>query len=138
MNTARRDRRSYSFETLESRRLLTGSPFISEFVASNNVGLRDKNGAFSDWLEITNPSGATADLIGWSLTDNAANLTKWQIPNVSVSAGGTLVVFASNKNLANRSGELHTNFALSAGGEFLAIIRADHTSASHYAPTSSP
>ena len=36
-------------------------------------------------------------------------------------------MFASNKNTVKPNGELHTNFALSAGGEFLALVDTNGT-----------
>lgn len=105
-------------------------------MASNNGGLQDKDGDFSDWIEITNPSSEPANLNGWYLTDSASNKTKWQLPNVSIPAGGTLVVFASSKNLQVPGQELHTNFALGAGGEYLGLILPDGvTPVSQYAPS---
>jgi hypothetical protein len=55
------------------------------------------------------------------------NLTRWQFPATIVEPGEFLVVFASNKNRAVAGQELHTNFRLSAGGEYLAIVKADGT-----------
>ncbi len=99
---------------------------ITEFVASNDKSLLDYDGASSDWLEIYNSGGDTVNLGGLHLTDNAANKTKWTFPSdVMLPGGGYLIVFASNKNTVKPNGELHTNFALSAGGEYLGLIGAD-------------
>lgn len=99
---------------------------ITEFVASNDNSLLDYDGASSDWLEIYNSGGDTVNLGGLHLTDNAANKIKWTFPsNVLLPGGGYLVVFASSKNTVKPNGELHTNFALSAGGEYLGLISAD-------------
>ena len=109
---------------------------ITEFVASNDESLLDADGDSSDWVEICN-SGATAvDLTGLHLTDNASNKTKWTFPaGRSIAPGGYLVVFASNKNGIRGNGELHTNFALSADGEYLGLIASDGvTIIDEYAP----
>ncbi|MEZ4765728.1 MAG: hypothetical protein R3C26_21845 [Calditrichia bacterium] len=42
-----------------------------------------------------------------------------------MASGGYLIVFASNKNLT--SPQLHTNFRLTADGEYLALVRPDTT-----------
>ena len=132
----RRHRRMASLQALEARHLLTGTPFISEFLADNETGLQDQDGDYSDWIEISNPSGSPVNLDGWYLTDNATSLTKWQIPNVTVEAGSTLVVFADSKDLVDPAGELHTNFGLSKGGEYLGLIQPDaQTIVSQYAQT---
>lgn len=108
---------------------------ISEFMASNRATLEDSDGEFSDWIEIHNPDQMPVDLTGWSLTDSAGSLTKWSFPAVTLSPGGYLLVFASNKDRRTPGAELHTNFALSAGGEYLALVRPGGTVAFEYAPS---
>jgi len=108
---------------------------ISEFMASNATGLQDEDGEYSDWIEVHNPGGGAVDLDGWYLTDNPADLTQWRFPAVSVSTGGYVVVFASGKNRAVAGNELHANFQLDAGGEYLALVRPDGETVEHaYAP----
>lgn len=104
---------------------LRAAPIISEFMASNTTTLADDDGAFSDWIEIHNPDAAPLSLAGWYLTDSATNKTKWQFPAVTLPAGGYLVVFASGKDRRNPSAILHTNFSLSARGEYLGLVRPD-------------
>lgn len=98
---------------------------ITEFMASNNSTLADEDGEFSDWIEIHNPDGTEVNLDGYFLTDSAGSLTKWRVPAVTVEPGGFLVVFASSKDRAVAGSELHTNFKLSAGGEYLALVDTD-------------
>jgi len=100
---------------------------ISEFVASNSRGLRDQTGQYPDWIEIQNMSSQTVNLDGWCLTDNLDNPTKWKFPAVELTPGGFLLVFASGKNERDPAEELHTNFALSAGGESVALVGPDET-----------
>src|SRR5688572_4310034 len=133
-----RFRRSVSrspVESLESRRLLSGAGplVISEFMADHSAGLVDENNEFSDWIEIHNPTAAAVNADGFYLTDDAALLTKWRLPAVSVPANGYLIVFASDKN--RTTPRLHTNFKLSNGGEYLGLVRPDGATVSdHYAP----
>jgi hypothetical protein len=111
----------------------SGKLLITEFMASNSSALSDEDGDHSDWIEIYNPGTSAVDLSGWSLTDDAANLTKWVFPAVVINPGAYLVVFASDKNRATLP--LHTNFKLSAGGEYLGLVEADGTTiASEHAP----
>jgi hypothetical protein len=122
-------------EQLESRMMLTTTPLITEFMADNNVGLTDEDGAHSDWIEIYNPTPASIDLENWSLTDEAINLTKWQFPDVSLGSGDFLVLFASGANRVDPQSELHTNFTLSKNGEYLALVEPDGTTVAHeFAP----
>lgn len=98
-------------------------PVISEFMADNKSTLADADGDHPDWIELHNPTGSAVNLDGWYLTDAAGNLTKWRLPAVMLEAGGFRIVFASGKNRADPASELHTNFSLSAGGEYLALVR---------------
>lgn len=116
-----------------------GEVLISEFMASNSRTLADEDGEFSDWIELHNTGPATVNLLGWSLTDSAASLTQWQFPATNLQSGAHLVVFASGKNRRAPGAPLHTNFRLSGGGEYLALVGADGTTiVSQYAPTFPP
>ena len=105
---------------------------IHEFVASNGAGLADEDGQFSDWIELHNASDNPADLGGWFLTDDPADLTKWEFPSRILPARGYLVVFASSKN--RNSPRLHTNFSLDEAGEYLALIDPMGTLATVFEP----
>jgi len=110
---------------------------INEFMAKNNATLEDPDhpGQYPDWIEIYYDSSESVVLTGWYLTDNAGDLTKWQFPATSLGGYGFLVVFASNKDLRNPGQPLHTNFKLTTGGEYLALVRPDGvTIASEYRP----
>ncbi|CAN5436816.1 hypothetical protein BH23VER1_BH23VER1_31570 [soil metagenome] len=111
----------------------TNEILISEFMASNSASLTDEDGDHPDWIELYNNTGAPVDLGGWFLTDNPDAPTKWQIPARILAARRTLIIFASGKN--RTASELHTNFALAASGEYLALVKPDGTTVSHaYAP----
>ena len=114
-------------------------PLITEFLASNDDGLRDGDGKASDWIEIQNAGDMTVDLAGYYLTDDRDDLTRWQFPSVELDPGEFLVVFASSQstnNYIDAGGHLHTNFALGAGGEYLALVAPDGTTVrSQYAPS---
>jgi hypothetical protein len=127
--------RTLFLERLEGRNLLAADLVISEFMAQNGTGLVDEDGAFSDWIEIHNRSATTENLNGYFLTDSAGDLTKWRLPNVSIEAGGYLTVFADSKNRISPTAPLHTNFALSAGGEYLGLVAPDGSTIVHqFAP----
>lgn len=100
---------------------------INEIVASNANGLKDGDGDRPDWIEIFNPNPTALNLQGYRLTDNASQPAKWVFPSVTIPAGGYLVVFASGTGVVDALGNLHTNFSLSAGGEYLALSRPNGT-----------
>ena len=127
-------------ELLEPRLVLSSTPLITEFMASNDGTLADGDGNFSDWIEVHNPTNVAVDLAGWHLTDNDSDLNKWEFPALPQSVldpGEYLVVFASNQNVDNYvdpSGNLHTTFRLSASGEYLALTMPDESIAHEYSP----
>ncbi len=130
-----RSRNGLNFERLEPRIVLDGGPMISEFMAANASVLADEDGDFSDWIEIYNPTDAAIDLDGWHLTDRDNNPTKWQFPAYTLAPDEYLVVFASAKDRDDPALPLHTNFKLSAGGEYLALVEPDGaTVAFEFAP----
>ncbi|MEM7394850.1 MAG: lamin tail domain-containing protein [Verrucomicrobiota bacterium] len=107
---------------------------INEFMARNDSTLLDGFGEYSDWIELHNRSNTVVDLAGWYLTDDTNNLMKWMFPSTNIAADGYLVLFASNRD-TNFMGELHLNFRLSGGGEYLALIEPDGTTVAYeYAP----
>ena len=121
---------------LRIRVVLPGEPVISEFMADNQSGLLDVDSEPSDWIEVGNPTGTTASLNGYYLTDDATDLTKWRIPAVTIAPNGYLVIFASGKDRTVAGAELHTNFSLDAGGEFLALVKPDGTTiVTEFSPT---
>lgn len=140
---ASRRRTAMTVEALEMRQMLAANPIISEFLADNNNTLDDGDGNASDWIEIYNAGDAAIDLAGWHLTDIAAVPTKWTFPSKSLAAGEFLVVFASSPtdaqgnlidNYVDAGGNLHTNFSLGQGGEYLALVRPNLTIASEFTP----
>ena len=65
-------------------------------MASNSSVLTDKDGEYSDWIEIHNTTSSDINLSGWSLTDDKSDSLKWVFPQVNLNANGYLIVFAYN------------------------------------------
>jgi len=99
---------------------------ISEFLAENSGALlADEDGQPSDWIEIQNVGAAAASIAGYHLSDDPTDLGKWAFPDESIAPGAYLLVFASGKNRVIAGSELHTNFGLNTGGEYLALVAPD-------------
>ncbi len=116
-------------------------PQLAEFLADNEAGvnaLQDEDGDISDWIELRNPNAFTLDVGGRFLTDDPTDLKKWPLPVVQIPAGGFLVIFASSKDRRDPRAQLHTNFKLSAGGDYLALVERDGTSALQQFPSDYP
>ncbi|NLT03882.1 MAG: T9SS type A sorting domain-containing protein [Bacteroidales bacterium] len=107
---------------------------INEIMASNSSTLADEDGEYSDWIELYNSSDTPVNLAGWVLTDNPDNPTKWVFPDVWLQAKSCVIVFASEKDRRKASGYLHTNFKLSASGEYLALYDDGGSPATVFAP----
>ena len=133
-------RREPRFELLEPRRVLSGNPVITEFLASNDSTLLDGDGNSSDWIEIHNPTTMPINLSGWHLTDDATNLDKWTFPAAPQSLldpGEYLIVFASGQateTYIDAGNFLHTDFKLGTSGEYLGLINPALAAVSEYAP----
>src|ERR1043166_372895 len=100
---------------------------ITEFMASNSKTLQDEDHSYPDWIEIFNAESTPVNLLDWSLTDNAANLTKWRFPATNIGPNSFMVIFADSKDRNVPGAPLHTSFNLSASGEYLALVKPDGT-----------
>jgi len=97
---------------------------INEFLADNISVNMDNAGEYDDWLEIYNTTSEEISLTGMYLTDNPNNLSKWQIPAEAGSlAGGDFILFWCDEDGSQEG--FHSNFRISANGEFLALVAAD-------------
>jgi spore coat protein CotH len=102
----------------------TGSKItINELLANNESSNPDQDGEYDDWVELFNSTSEAINLGGLYLTDDQANLMKWQFPaNTTIEPNQYLLVWCDNNK--NQEG-LHANFQLSVNGEFLGIVDSD-------------
>ena len=116
----------------------SGQIRITEFMASNTSTLLDEDGDSSDWIELQNTSGSSVSLLNWALTDSSSNPGKWRFPATNMPPNSFMIVFASGKNRTTPGQELHTNFKLSAQGEYLALSAPDGSVATELSPQFPP
>jgi len=104
-------------------------PRITEFMADNQISIRDGFGDTSDWIELHNPNNTPLPLAGYGLSDDPAEPMKWTFPgDVIMEPHGYLLVFASSRSdKRDADGHLHANFSLDAKGESLQLTAADGT-----------
>jgi spore coat protein H len=97
---------------------------INEFMADNDNVIPDPAGEYDDWIELYNPTSDSILLTGKYLTDKPDNLTKWQFyqPDLYLHSGEYLIIWCDEDS--GQAG-IHTNFALSKNGEFIAITGED-------------
>ncbi|MCK6506598.1 lamin tail domain-containing protein, partial [Myxococcota bacterium] len=102
-----------------------GDLFINELMASNATTIADEGGAFPDWVELYNPTGADISLAGFTITDDLLEPDKHALDgSLVVPAGGFLLLWADD-DVAD--GPQHLGFKLSAKGESLALYAPDGT-----------
>ncbi len=97
---------------------------INEVMSKNASLLMDADGDFEDWIELYNYGSVDINLEDFWLSDDEDNPAKWTFPDVTIEAGGFLVVFASEKDEVI-DGEVHTNFKVRADGEELVLSDDD-------------
>lgn len=103
-----------------------GSILINEAMASNPGVVPAKDGGFYDWVELYNPTEADADISGWGLSDDPKVAAKWAFGEGTViPAKGYLLIFCSDLNRTDPSGELHAAFKLKAGSD--TVMLSDST-----------
>jgi hypothetical protein len=114
------------------------SVVINEFLALNTARfppleheLLDEDGNSSDWIELCNVSSQPVDLEDWYLTDDPGNLTRWQIPALTMQPESFHMVFASGKNRKTPGEPYHTNFGLSGSPGWLALVEPDGRTIAH-------
>lgn len=113
-------------------------PRLNEFLASNS-SFDDGDGNSTDWIEIHNRNLFPLDISGYHLTDDPTNPTQWTFPNgTTLAANQHLLVFASSNDTPDSAGNLHTNFSLSANGEYLALTEPSGIVIQEFAPTYPP
>ncbi len=109
---------------IKSQQIITSGIVINEFMADNVTTITDPNGEYDDWIELYNSTSNMIPLTGKYLTDKKDNLTKWKFidPNLFLAPNEYLLVWCDED-----SGQVgfHTNFKLSAGGEFIALVEND-------------
>jgi hypothetical protein len=97
---------------------------INEFMSDNESSISDRDGDFSDWIELYNTSDIPVNLYEYRISDNSNLPAKWIFPEIIIPAHGFLLIFASGKDIYDIE-ELHTNFSIAAEGE--ALFLSDNT-----------
>jgi hypothetical protein len=109
---------------ISTPQMIADAIVINEFMASNAATITDPDGQYDDWIELYNPTNTPITLTGKYLTDKQTNLNKWQFtePNLVLNPNQYLLVWCDED-----SGQVgqHTNFKLSATGEFIALVESD-------------
>ena len=96
---------------------------INEVLAANTSTNTDDLLEYDDWIELYNNSDQPIDLSEYWLSDNGANLQKWQFPlGSTIAPFGFFIIWADGQN---DQGSDHANFSLSASGESVWLSTPD-------------
>ena len=100
---------------------------INEICGSNYLSFEDEDDEHGDWVEFYNDGNSSIDMGGMYLTDDFADLTKFQIPTndpseTRISSHNHLVFWFDDETY---KGETHVSFKLSSNGEQIALVASD-------------
>lgn len=96
---------------------------ISEVMTDNAAALPDETGKFGDWVEIENTLDTPMNLKGVGLSDRSDRII-FLFPDVSLAAGGRVIVFCDDVNRDDPRGTFHAKFKLSSLGETVYLFDA--------------
>ena len=71
---------------------------LNEIVSSNGASLYDEDGDTPDWIELFNSTEQSIDLLGFGITDDPGDLSKWTFPSFHLEPNSFIVLFASDKD----------------------------------------
>lgn len=116
-------------ETVSAQSANDGAVVITEVMTRNATYAPDENGEYFDYVELTNRSDVPVSINGWYLTDDRTNIACWKFPDVTVDAGGSLLVYCSGYDRKDDPNHLHANFRLSGEGTDLILTQNGGTTA---------
>ena len=94
---------------------------ISEVMSSNASAFPDKNGRFTDWMELWNRGDTEINLKDITLS-NRPDKAKFIFPNHMLPPDGRVIVFCDNSNKNDEGGPFHAKFKLSSIGTELYLF----------------
>jgi len=107
--------------------IMAGEVVINEIVAANDSlsNVTDQAGDHDDWIELFNPSSIEQDLSMTYLSDDLANLKKFEFPLGTVLAPNEYVMVWADDDQEQEG--FHSSFKLSREGEQVYFSNADGT-----------
>lgn len=102
-----------------------GQVVLNELVSFNFIGCTDATGANEDWIELFNTTGSPLNLEGLYITDDPTNHLKCALPSYVIPAYGFALIWADED--PGSSNEIHANFKLASGGEYVLLCNANGT-----------
>ena len=98
------------------------SLYINEIMAANDAIISDEAGEYDDWIELYYNGTESLYLGDKYLSDDETTPNKWLMPDIWITPGQYLLFWADKDE---EQGPMHTNFKLSASGEFIGIFDSE-------------
>jgi len=98
--------------------IILGDLVINEIMASNDNVATDEFGEYDDWIEVYNKGDESINLLGYHLSDDISNLTKYAFPDFLLQPNQYFIVWADDDE-EDQGDYNHATFKLSASGEEL-------------------
>ncbi len=92
--------------------------FINEFMPSNASTLIGPDGAYCDWIELYNTTGAEVDLSGYGISDSPTQPLKYTLPaGTKIAANSVLLIYCTGRETPDGSDKIEAPFGLAAYSE---------------------
>lgn len=85
---------------------------INEYMTKNKRSHYDNHGNYYDWVELYNSSKEDVTLKNIFISDDASNLNKYKIKEITIPKEGYLLIYMPGEKV-NYTDAIYTNFALS-------------------------
>ncbi len=103
-----------------------GKLVINEVMTSNQSTLTDGQLGTPDWVELYNGSGSDLNIAGFGMSDSMKNSYRYTLPDVTIPAGGYLLVYFVGGTEAADNNPLCAGFGLSKNGDQLVLVDAHY------------
>ena len=114
---------SAAVETVKISEIHSAGPLrINEIMASNSNTLSLQDGTTPDWIEISNVSSKAVNLSGYSLSKSTNSASVFVFPDIMLSAGESVLVYADSRLRDNAGDDLHAPFRIGASGDTLMLF----------------
>ncbi|MEA4869226.1 MAG: lamin tail domain-containing protein [Christensenella sp.] len=92
--------------------------YLNEFMPSNASTLIGPDGAYCDWIELYNTTGADIDLSGFGISDSATQPLKYTLPKgTTIPANGVLLIYCTGRETPDGADKIEAPFSLAAYAE---------------------
>ena len=110
-----------------SAALPKGDVIISEIMGRNRSAYRAPDGQYHDIIELKNTGAQPVSLLGYSLSDKPKNPKRFVFGDVTIPAGGCVVVYACGKGAAVKTegSELCCDFGVGKEGDSIYLFSSD-------------